>query len=113
MTQYLEKGGKEVLLDYVVFSTPDGPKANVVAPAITAVFYDKLGDRHRDVAGLKKLYRIRADGVRADKKELESLGIVGLKDSSPGSPMGRWDWAQAIFEKYGYGAASPGLPKVP
>jgi len=113
MTQHYDKSGNDIFLDYVVFATPSGPKANVVAPAIMAVFQIKYGAKHKNVTGMAKLYRIRADGIRADKKTLEGLGIMGLKDSSPGSPMGRWDWAQAVFEKYGYGEASPGLPPVP
>lgn len=90
-TQFFTLDGREVMFSFVVFKTKQGPKANVVAPAVHAVFDAKYGQEFKDLRGPQNVYRVRLKGARMDSELLKGLGVRGYKDSPPGKPVGSWE----------------------
>ncbi len=100
MIQFYSVGGREIKLDFVVFKTPDGPKANLITPGVFLVFDRKYGGRHADVSGSNRWWRTRYDGAVGERSRLEALGVTGTKDNAPGRRMVPWEEDMRILKPY-------------
>lgn len=91
LTRIYRKGSTEIVYSVVMFRTKEGPRANVISPAIFAVFWAKYGEKNKDLPVSKRYWQTRLDAALGERQTLEQLGIRGTKDSAPGKPMIPWD----------------------
>jgi len=99
-TQVFVDQGREVMFDFVLFRTPDGPRGYLISPCVVFAMSAKFGAKHRSVAGNKRLWRTLYDGISADRQLLESMGVHGHLDASPGHEMTPWSRMLETYSRY-------------
>lgn len=100
ITQYYAFDQREVSYSVVVFTTPNGPKANVITPAVFMVFDIKYGGEYAALTGATKWFSVRLRGAEQERSTLESYGVIGTKDSPPGESMVPWERDIDILRKF-------------
>lgn len=99
-TQVFLEQGREVMFDFVLFKTPDGPRGYLISPCVVVAMSAKFGAKHASVAGNKRLWRTLYDGISADRELLESMGVHGHLDSSPGHEMTPWSRMLETYKRH-------------
>lgn len=93
------RDGRSGILEFIIHSTDDGPRAYVVGPIISGAFYLQNSNRYRDMPRQYQIWKSIDDGISRYQSWFGSMSLAGYYSGGPDSKLLTWSYLQSFSKK--------------